>query len=203
MRNSGGRLFGWTLPSALPGGTKATPSPPCSTSRTPYVWTTRCRNSPATTAFASTQRCGSARDLIQLRTFDDPVICATLGPAGGRAAVIGADNGIQVRDLATGEAVGPTLPMAVATLDGAFGPDGRSLALIGRDGKVYIWDLETGKDRELEGEAARRAPIPASDGPFSARTASTASSPGRTASPRSGGRGRTSWSRHRCVRAAP
>ncbi len=95
--------------------------------------------------------------LIQLRTFDDPVICATLGPAGGRAAVIGADNGIQVRDLATGEAVGPTLPMAVATLDGAFGPDGRSLALIGRDGKVYIWDLETGKDRELEGEAARRA----------------------------------------------
>ena len=95
--------------------------------------------------------------LVQLRTFDDPVICATLGPSGGRAAVIGPDNGIEVRDLATGEAVGPTLPTAAAALDGAFGPDGRSLAVVGQDGKVYLWDLETGKRRELEGEAARRA----------------------------------------------
>ena len=100
--------------------------------------------------------------LVQLRTFDKPVVWAS------------------------------------------FGQDGRSLALTDRDGRAWLWDLNTGDCRELGGEAANRAaPLPASGGPFSARTANGSSPPERTASPRSGWRVRASGSPRRCARAVP
>ena len=90
-----------------------------------------------------------------------PILWATLDAEGRRAATASADGTARVWDLATGEAITPSLFHDGPVHRAEFRGDGRRLVTASADGTVRIWDLDEGENgsirRLVHGSAVRIA----------------------------------------------
>ncbi len=90
--------------------------------------------------------------LIQLRVADRRVLCAHLGDDGGWLATVGDDHSIDVADVMTGHAVGPSLRPDDSPKSCAISPDGRGLVTFSGEGPARIWNVPAGESRLLAGQ---------------------------------------------------
>src|SRR5262249_10885937 len=83
----------------------------------------------------------SAKDL---QTFADDATLVRTGTFSpdSKWVATGGDDGVFVRDLATGDRKGPFREDVTTSV--AFSRDGKSLAAGGYDGSLAIWNLESG-----------------------------------------------------------
>jgi serine/threonine protein kinase/WD40 repeat protein len=88
--------------------------------------------------------------LLKLRMGDSPVLCTHLNAHGGWMATVGPRNVVEVRDVLTGQRVGPDLPLDEAPIAGAIAPGARAVALI-TPKAARVWDMASGQLRKLPG----------------------------------------------------